>query len=98
MPDNIDQSLISHLAALAKLELSAAEQKTFSGQLNKILDYFNQLQELDTQKIPITSQTIDLVNVTRSDESKSCDPEIQKNILGNAPQSSGRYFKVNKIL
>lgn len=94
----IDQHLILHLAALAKLELSDSEQAVFAGQLGEILDYFKQLQALDTQDIPITSQTIDLVNITRADEIKNCDEQTQAAILNNAPQSSGRYFKVNKIL
>lgn len=94
----IDQQLISHLAALAKLELSASEQNVFAGQLSEILDYFNQLQKLNTQDIAITSQTIDLINVARPDEIKGCDTKIQDSILNNAPQSSDRYFKVNKIL
>ncbi len=94
----INQQLIAHLAALAKLELSVSEQAIFSEQLNKILNYFNQLQELDTQSIAATSQVIDLVNVARLDEVKKDNADIQKNIFNNAPQTSGRYFKVNKIL
>jgi aspartyl/glutamyl-tRNA(Asn/Gln) amidotransferase C subunit len=62
------------------------------------LEYFKQLQSLDTRNIPITSQVIDLVNVTRHDEDKPTDEDIKTAILDNAPQSSGRYFKVNKII
>ncbi len=94
----IDQTLVAHLAALSKLELSDDEQVVFAGQLNEVLEYFKQLQSLDTHNIPITSQVIDLVNVTRHDEDKPTDEDIKTAILDNAPQSSGRYFKVNKII
>ncbi len=94
----IDQTLVAHLAALSKLELSDNEQIIFAGQLNEVLEYFKQLQSLDTRNIPITSQVIDLVNVTRHDEDKPTDEDIKTAILDNAPQSSGRYFKVNKII
>jgi len=94
---SLDIKEIEHLAKLARLDIKTAEKKKFAHQLGDILDYFNQLQELDTRGVDITSQVINLVNISRVDESKVCSSHIQKDIFTNAPQTSGRYFKVNKV-
>ena len=95
---SIDIKNIEHLATLARIELSPKEKKKFAQQLGDILSYFEKLKQLDTQHIPITSQSIDLVNINRSDEVKDCDQDTQQHILDNAPNTSGNYFKTGKIL
>ncbi len=59
---------VLHIAKLTKLKLSDAEAEKFTGQLGGILDFFEQLQEVDTENIEETSQVTGLHNVTRSDE------------------------------
>jgi len=94
----IDDNQIKHLAQLARLELSTAEQEKYTKQLGDILGYFEKLTQLDTQDIKATSQSIDLKNISHLDESKNCSTEIQSAILNNAPDKSGNYIKVNKVL
>jgi aspartyl-tRNA(Asn)/glutamyl-tRNA(Gln) amidotransferase subunit C len=48
---NIDRKTIEHLAALARLKLSAEEQEKLVRDLGNILAYFNELQALDTTNV-----------------------------------------------
>ncbi len=64
----LTQDEVKHIAKLAKLKLNEAELKKFTGQLSSILDFFGQLQEVDTDNIEETSQVTGLSNVTRPDE------------------------------
>ncbi|RMG11971.1 MAG: Asp-tRNA(Asn)/Glu-tRNA(Gln) amidotransferase subunit GatC [Cyanobacteria bacterium J055] len=91
-----DRNSVRKVAHLARLELTADEEQQFSGQLSSILDYFEQLSELDTADVPPTTRAIDVSNVTRSDELQPyTDREA---ILQSAPEQEGDYFKVPKIL
>lgn len=62
---------IKHVAALANLKLTPAEELLFSSQLNQVVDYVSQLQQIDTSQVSPTSQSIDLKNVTHPDNSGS---------------------------
>ena len=64
---------IKHIASLAKLQLTVEEEKKFSSQLSSVLDFFGQLQKVDTKKIPETSQVTGLKNVSRKDEIEICE-------------------------
>ena len=89
---------IEHVAKLARIELSSEEKQKFTKDLGDILDYFEKLKRLETTGIEPTSQSIELKNIFRADEITGCPEDVQKNILANAPDGSGRFIKVNKIL
>ena len=87
---------VKKVAHLARLQLTPEEEKEFTTQLNSILDYFEQLRELDTEKVPPTSRAISLNNITRTDE---LEPFANREeILACAPETDGEFFKVPKIL
>jgi len=87
---------VRHVAALARLKLSAEEEELFAAQLSDVLEYINQLNELDTDSIEPTSHPVDLVNVFREDEvSQQFDPGIWKL---NAPAEGHGHFRVPKII
>ena len=89
---------IKHLAQLARLELSTVEQEKYTKQLGAILNYFEKLAHLNTQNVEVTSQSINLKNINRPDKIKDCHPDVLAAILDNAPDKSGNYIKVNKVL
>lgn len=64
----ITKDEVRHIAKLAKLQLTEAETEKYAGQLSQILDFFGQLQEVDTENVPETSQVTGLKNITRKDE------------------------------
>ncbi len=78
----ISEKEVSHLAELARLELSGKDVTEMRLHLNKILDYFKMIDEVDTEGISPTYHVFDLVNVLRDDTPHS--PE-SKDLLENVP-------------
>jgi aspartyl-tRNA(Asn)/glutamyl-tRNA(Gln) amidotransferase subunit C len=87
---------VEHIAKLAKLEFTDAEKEKFTSQLNKILEYVEQLNKLNTDNVEPLSHVIELNNVFRSDEVKLGveTPEALK----NAPSKTEKFFKVPKVI
>lgn len=92
----IDREQVRKVALLARLDLTAEEEEQFTTQLGSILEYFEQLSELDVSKVPPTTRAIDVSNVTRLDQLQPY-PDLEA-ILLNAPEHEGNFFKVPKIL
>ena len=92
----IDREQVHKVAHLARLELTDEEETEFTSQLGSILDYFEQLSELDTSQVKPTTRALEVTNVTRLDELQPfADREA---ILTLAPDQEGDFFKVPKIL
>ncbi len=87
---------VRHVAALARLTLTPAEEERYLRQLGEVLDYVATLDELDTAGIAPTSHAGDLPLLLRDDVVlPSLTPEAA---LQNAPARSGTAFAVPKIL
>lgn len=87
---------VSHIAHLARLELSKEELERFSKQLSDILSYMEKLNELDTSNIEPTSHVIPLKNVLREDlVAPSLLPD---DALKNAPDRTDNFFSVPRII
>jgi len=87
---------VRYVADLARLELSTEEVELFTGDMNRILDYMDQLNELDTGGVEPTSHVLSLKNVFREDvvvDSLSVDE-----VLANAPRREKGHFVVPKII
>jgi len=87
---------VLHIALLARLGLTDTEVERFREQLSNILENFEILQQVDTTDIPPTAQSIDLQNIVRDDEVAKSLPPSQ--ILANAPQKEGNFFRVRAVL
>ncbi|MTJ06598.1 MULTISPECIES: Asp-tRNA(Asn)/Glu-tRNA(Gln) amidotransferase subunit GatC [unclassified Anabaena] len=92
----IDSEQVRKVANLARLELTAEEETKFTTQLGSILDYIEQLNQLDVTNVAPTTRAIDVSNVTREDILQPY-PEREA-ILNSAPQQEGDFFRVPKIL
>ncbi|MDA0674598.1 MAG: Asp-tRNA(Asn)/Glu-tRNA(Gln) amidotransferase subunit GatC [Cyanobacteria bacterium] len=92
----IDLEQVRKVAHLARLDLDPAEEAQFTTQLNGILDYIEQLNELDTTDVPPTTRAIETSNITRADQLETFSD--RESILSNAPDREEDYFKVPKIL
>jgi len=87
---------VEYVAKLAKLKLSQAEKKKFQKELNKIISYIDQLNQVDTADVPPTSHVMPLENVLREDQVK---PSLtQEQALANAPDKKDGHFKVPKVI
>jgi aspartyl-tRNA(Asn)/glutamyl-tRNA(Gln) amidotransferase subunit C len=87
---------VEHVANLARLEFSDEEKKTLMNQLNKILEYMEKLNELDTSNVEPLAQVIPLSNVFREDAVRPSSPVSE--VLKNAPAKTDKFFKVPKVI
>jgi len=87
---------VAHVAHLARLALSEAEQEQFTAQLGAILDYMAQLNEVPTDGVEPTSHVLDLVNVFRED--RVIQTVTVEEALSNAPESVHHYVVVPRIV
>lgn len=87
-----------YVARLARLELTGTETDTFTGQLESILEYIDQLNRLDTSGVPPTSHVLALTNVWRDDAVRPCPGSVRERIIANAPDREDDFFKVKKVI
>jgi aspartyl-tRNA(Asn)/glutamyl-tRNA(Gln) amidotransferase subunit C len=92
----LDREQVHKVATLARLSLTEEEEERFTTQLGSILDYFEQLNELDTENVQPTARAIDVSNVTRQDDLETW--KERESILECAPDRDGDFFKVPKII
>lgn len=92
----IDLEQVRKVALLARLDLTADEEQQFTGQLSSILEYVEQLSELDTANVEPTTRAIELNNITRPDALESFGD--RDTLLACAPDREDDFFKVPKIL
>lgn len=87
-----------HIAKLSRLELSESEKKKFSKELSSILNYIEQLKEVDTDKVEPTAQVTGLTNITREDKVDQTESKkTREQILENAPMRDGDFVKVKSV-
>ena len=87
---------VEHVAHLARLALNDTGKQQFTEQLNAILAYMEQLNEVSTADVEPTSHVLDLVNVFREDI--VCQTLDVEDALRNAPESTHQYFVVPRIV
>ena len=87
---------VKKVAHLARLELNEDEINNHAKQLEKILEYIQELEKIDTHQVPCTTRAIEVINVFRKDEMKYSD--CMEDILELGPSREDKYFKVPKII
>jgi aspartyl-tRNA(Asn)/glutamyl-tRNA(Gln) amidotransferase subunit C len=92
----LDRAQVHKVARLARLDLTPEEEEQYATQLSSILEYFEQLSELDTSNVPPTTRAIEISNITRPDELVPF-PEREA-LLQEAPEQDGDFFRVPQIL
>lgn len=92
----IDQATVKNIAHLSRLELSETEEKEMVGSLSKILNWMEQLNELDTTGVEPLSHMSEEVNVMREDIANNTLSREEG--LLNAPSKVGKYFGVPKVI
>ena len=87
---------VEKIADLARLYITEEEKEKYTRQLNVILEYMEQLNKVDTSNVEPLSHPFELTNVFRDDEVQPSLPVDEA--LKNAPEKSGNYFKVPKVI
>ena len=92
----ITAELSGYIGDLSRLYLSDEEKERAKKDLSDVLDYTEKLNELDTEGLPEMSHPFEAVNRFREDEVRNSDD--RENLLSNAPERKGSYFKVFKTV
>jgi aspartyl-tRNA(Asn)/glutamyl-tRNA(Gln) amidotransferase subunit C len=92
----IEEETLQKIAHLARLNFDAQEAEKMSTDLSQVLNWVDQLQEVDTQGVaPLTNMSAE-VNVFRTDEIGL--QLTQEEALKNSPQKENGFFTVPKVL
>lgn len=87
---------VKHVASLAKLEFTDEELQKFTGQMDEIINMVEQLGEVDTTDVPVTSIVTEEVNVMREDVAvKGTDRTL---LMKNVPEEKDGLIKVPAII
>lgn len=87
---------VRKVAHLARLALPEEKIATYTGQLERILDYVAHLETVNTDGVPPTTRAVEVVNVTRED--KVITTSVREELLNEAPQREGDFIRVPRIL
>jgi len=86
---------VKKIAKLARIELSADEEKRHAATISTVLDFVNALKEVNTDGVEITAQVTGLEDVMREDLVKNSP--IKKELLAQMPQVSVDLLKVPAV-
>ena len=81
---------------LARLEVPEDQLEALSGELNKILTWMEQLNEVDTEGVEPMTAVKPMPLRQRADEVSIGD--LEQEILANAPDGVGPFFTVPKVV
>jgi aspartyl-tRNA(Asn)/glutamyl-tRNA(Gln) amidotransferase subunit C len=88
----IDREQVLHVARLARLQLTDEEVERMTGELVKILDHIDTIEQLDLEGVPPTSHVVEVANALRPDVPRpSLDREVA---LAAAPERTDDSFVV----
>ncbi len=92
----ITREEVRKVGLLARLELAPAEEQLLTEQMDKILQYMEKLNTLDTLNVEPLAHAVDIINGFRED--KIVHQPSTEALLSNAPERQGNFFKVPKII
>jgi aspartyl-tRNA(Asn)/glutamyl-tRNA(Gln) amidotransferase subunit C len=103
---SVSEQDVDRVAELANLELTASEKTRMLHDLNSVLDYFAQLNELDTSSVPPMAQVADQVTEGRTLETFALHlrpdeiaPSLSREqVMASAPDTDGVFFRVPKVI
>ena len=93
---SVDEKTVRHIARLARITVTEEEARALQGELNAILDWVEQLDEVDTSGIePMTSIVAMAMKMREDKVTDGDDPDA---VVRNAPVSDDNYFVVPKVV
>ncbi|KIY23194.1 Asp-tRNA(Asn)/Glu-tRNA(Gln) amidotransferase subunit GatC [Mesobacillus subterraneus] len=92
----ISEGQVKHVAHLARLAITEEEAQLLTDQLDKIITYAEQLNELNTDNVEPTAHVLEIKNVMREDRAQKGLP--REEVLKNAPEHQDGQVKVPGII
>jgi aspartyl-tRNA(Asn)/glutamyl-tRNA(Gln) amidotransferase subunit C len=93
---SVDVATVRHIAKLARIAVSDAEVEALAPELNNILGWVEQLQEVDVEGVePMTAV---IPNALRLRQDEVTDGGKRDDVLANAPAAEHGFFAVPKVI
>ena len=93
---NITTDEVKHIAKLSKLEIPDEELDYYSNEMDKIINYFSRLREIDTSQVEPMTHVSDKKNIVSEDNSE--DSLNVSDVIKSSPDTFGNFIKIPKIL
>ena len=94
---SVDKSTVARIAQLARIRVPEDEMETLAGELDQILGWIEQLDEVDTDGVaPMASNAEGMTLRWREDA--VTDGDCQDKVLANAPESKDGHFVVPRVI
>lgn len=93
---SVDIETVHRVARLARIAVSEDEAQTMQGELNTILDWIEQLNEVDVEGVEPMTSVVEIDMKKRTDDVS--DGGITENVVLNAPVSDSSFFLVPKVI
>ncbi|MDR3499923.1 MAG: Asp-tRNA(Asn)/Glu-tRNA(Gln) amidotransferase subunit GatC [Parvibaculum sp.] len=93
---SVDQNTVRHIARLARIAVREDELPALAGELNTILDWVEQLGEVDTKDIEPMTSAVAMSMKMRDDVVTTGN--LQKEVTANAPGAEDGFYVVPKVV
>jgi aspartyl-tRNA(Asn)/glutamyl-tRNA(Gln) amidotransferase subunit C len=93
---SLDEKTVARIARLARIAVPAEELEPLAGELSRILEWIEQLNEIDTDGVPPMTSVAAMRLAWRQD--RVTDGNRSEDILANAPERQDGYFVVPKVV
>ena len=92
----IDKAKVKEIAKLARMKVADKDESELARELNQILDWIEQLDEVDTKDVlPVTSVTSEILS-QRDDKVTNLDQKDK--VLANSPSDNLEFYVVPKVV
>ena len=93
---SVDLETVKKIARLSRLSVPEERLEPLKGELNQILDWVEQLNEVDTDDVPPMTSAVETTLHWRADQVS--DGQVPDKVLANAPQADYGFFAVPKVI
>ena len=93
---SVDQATVKRVARLARLKVKDEDLRKLAGELNGILGWIEQLNEVDVSKVEPLTSVVSMKMKMRKDE--VTDGHYPAKIVSNAPAQEDAFFMVPKVV
>ncbi len=93
---SVDRNTVKQIAKLARIRVPEDQLDHLAGELNNILGWIEQLNELDTEGVAPMTSVVERAPALREDA--VTDGDITENVVANAPEAAGSFFAVPKVV
>ncbi len=94
---SVDKSTVLRIAQLARIEVPEGDLDNLDGELNNILGWVEQLNEVDTDGIEPMSSGVPGMKLRRREDAVTAENR-QEDVLANAPEPRDGFFVVPKVI